>query len=369
MKFIDLKAQYLKIKEEIDSGIHEVLEHGQYIMGPEVSTLETNLSKFVQQKHSITCSSGTDALLMSLMAMEIKPGDFVLTTPFTYIATAEVISLLGAVPDFVDIDPRTFNIDVNQVEKKIISNPQKYKIIMPVNIFGLLADYEHLLSLKNNHNFNIIEDAAQSFGASNNHKVSCGFGDISCTSFFPAKPLGCYGDGGAIFTNNEKYAEKLKSIRIHGKGKDKYNNVRVGINGRLDTLQAAILIPKLKIFKDEINSRNRVAELYNANINDSYEKQYIPPGNISAWAQYSMLAKSTNQRDKVISELKNNNIPSAIYYITPLHLQTVYKGLGYSNGDYPISEDISSRIFSIPMHPYLEEKDINNICEIINAVQ
>ena len=368
MDFIDLKTQYRELKEQIDNGIHKVLDHGQYIMGPEISELENNLSKFINVKHSISCSSGTDALLMALMAMDIKPGDYVLTTPFTYIATAEVISLLGAIPDFVDIDPKTFNIDLNEIEDKLKKNPSKYKIVMPVNIFGLLADYEGLQELKNRYNFNVIEDAAQSFGASYNGQMSCSLGDISCTSFFPAKPLGCYGDGGAIFTDNDKYAEILKSIRIHGKGDDKYNNVRVGINGRFDTIQAAILIPKLAILSNEIKSRNDVAHMYNTNICDSFIKQYIPAGNLSAWAQYSILSKSTEQRELLMCKLKESNVPCAIYYITPLHRQETFSYLNFNEKDFSITEEISSKILSLPMHPYLEKDQINKICEIINEI-
>ena len=366
MDFIDLKTQYKNLKEEIDTQIQEVLDHGQYIMGPEISILEENLSKFSGTKHCISCSSGTDALLMALIALGIKPGDYVLTTPFTFIATAEVVSLLGAIPDFVDIDSRTFNIDVNQVEQKLNSHPGKYKAILPVNIFGLLADYENLNSLKDRYDTKIIEDAAQSFGASFENKFSCSFGDIACTSFFPAKPLGCYGDGGAIFTDNDDYLDILESIRIHGKGEDKYNNIRIGINGRLDTIQAAILLPKLRILNQEIELRNRVANIYNNYINNSFIRHYIPSGNISAWAQYSILCDSTKHRKIVMNKLKEHNIPSAIYYSIPLHLQKVFKYLGFREGDFPVSENISSKILSLPMHPYLENQDIQEICRVVN---
>ena len=344
MDFIDLKTQYRQLKKQIDNGIQEVLDHGQYIMGPEISQLENNLSEFVNIKHAITCSSGTDALLMALMAMDVKPGDYIITTPFTYIATAEVISLLGAIPDFVDIDSKTFNIDLNKIENKLKNNPDRYKILLPVDIFGLLADYEGLEELKSRYNFNIIEDAAQSFGASYKDKISCSFGDIACTSFFPAKPLGCYGDGGAVFTNNDNYADDLKSIRIHGQGKDKYNNTRLGINGRLDTIQAAILLPKLKILNEEIKLRNKVASLYNDHISDSFIKHHIPSGNISAWAQYSILCDSTEHREIIMNKLKENNIPSAIYYITPLYRQEAFNYLNFNKKDFPVSEKLSSKI-------------------------
>ena len=368
MDFIDLKKQYKNLKKEINAGIQEVLDHGQYIMGPEISILEKRLSEFVDTKHCITCASGTDALIMALLALDIKPGDYVLTTPFTFIATAEVISLLGAIPDFVDIDSKTFNIDLNKIEDKLKHNPNKYKILLPVDIFGLLSDYKGLEELKSRYNFNIIEDAAQSFGASYKDRISCSFGDIACTSFFPAKPLGCYGDGGAVFTNNDKYADDLKSIRIHGQGKDKYNNARLGINGRLDTIQAAILLPKLKILNEEIKSRNKVATLYNNSLSDSFTKHHVPSGNISAWAQYSILCNSTEHRKIIMNKLKENNIPSAIYYIKPLYRQETFNYLNFNKKDFPVSEMISSKILSLPMHPYLNRDDIYKICEIINEI-
>lgn len=368
MDFIDLKAQYDLLKVKINEGIQNVLDHGQYIMGPEVLELEKMLAIYTSQKHAISCSSGTDALLMSLMAIDIKAGDYLITTPFTYIATAEVISLLGAIPEFVDIDEKTFNIDMDKVEDKLRKNPNKYKAIIPVDIFGLLADYKALDNLKTKYNIHIIQDAAQSFGASYNDNMSCSFGDISCTSFFPAKPLGCYGDGGAIFTDSDFYANKLKSIRVHGKGNNKYNNIRLGINGRLDTIQAAILIPKLNVLSKEIRLRNKVADFYNSHLNDSILRHHIPQGNISAWAQYSILCMDTTQRERIISKLKENNIPSAIYYERPLHLQEAFRYLGYCQGDFPVTEQISSNILSLPMHPYIRENDMMKIVDIINEI-
>jgi len=365
MKFIDLKKQYSKLKEKIDRGINNVLEHGKYIMGPEVIILEKNLSDFTKSKHVITCSSGTDALLMSLMSLNVKPGDYILTTPFTFIATAEAISLIGAIPEFIDIDSNTFNIDMSRLETKIKKEPNKYKIIMPVNIFGLPANYTELFDLKEKYNLMIIEDAAQSFGSSIEGRMSCNFGDIGCTSFFPAKPLGCYGDGGAIFTNDEDIANILRSIRVHGTGADKYDNVRVGINGRLDTMQAAILIPKLEILSTEIKLRNKVAQTYNQILDKHFDLQHIPSGYVSSWAQYSILCDSSKHRENIMRKLKNKNIPSAIYYVIPLHLQGVYDHLNYKMGDFPVSEDISSRILSLPMHPYLSSEEIKQICDVI----
>ena len=365
MKFIDLKKQYSKLKEKIDRGINNVLEHGKYIMGPEVIILEKNLSDFTKSKHVITCSSGTDALLMSLMSLNVKPGDYILTTPFTFIATAEAISLIGAIPEFIDIDSNTFNIDMSRLETKIKKEPNKYKIIMPVNIFGLPANYTELFDLKEKYNLMIIEDAAQSFGSSIEGRMSCNFGDIGCTSFFPAKPLGCYGDGGAIFTNDEDIANILRSIRVHGTGADKYDNVRVGINGRLDTMQAAILIPKLEILSTEIKLRNKVAQTYNQILDKHFDLQHIPSGYVSSWAQYSILCDTSKHRENIMRKLKNKNIPSAIYYVIPLHLQGVYDHLNYKMGDFPVSEDISSRILSLPMHPYLSSEEIKQICDVI----
>ena len=369
MNFIDLKAQYKELKEEINSGIDSVLNHGQYIMGPEVYDLEKRLADFVGVKHAISCSSGTDALIMALMAMKVKPGDYIITTPFTYIATAEVISLLGAIPKFIDIDPNTFNIDLNKVEEELLNNPNKYKVIIPVDIFGLLADYDSIDILKQKYNIKVIEDGAQSFGASYNNKMSCSYGDISCTSFFPAKPLGCYGDGGAIFTNDDYYSEVLKSIRVHGQGIDKYNNIRIGINGRLDTIQAAILIPKLKKLKDEIESRNNIAKMYNEKIDKTFRKQFIPDGNKSAWAQYSILCDSQEHREMLINNLEVANIPSAIYYQIPLYKQEAFQFLEYNKDDFKNSESVSSSILSLPMHPYLNKDEQNEICKVINKLK
>ena len=365
MQFIDLRRQYSKLENKINSRIKNVLEHGQYIMGPEVYELEEKLGEFTNSKNVISCASGTDALLMSLMALNVKPGDYVLTTPFTYIATAEVISLVGAIPVFIDIDPDTFNIDIEKLENQIKQNPKKYKVVIPVSIFGLPANFKELEDLKVKYNLKVVEDAAQSFGSSINKKMSCSFGDIGCTSFFPAKPLGCYGDGGAIFTNDDLISEDLKSIRVHGTGIDKYDNVRVGVNGRLDTLQAAILLPKLKIFSKEVEMRNKVADLYSDKLIQSFKLQYVPSGYISSWAQYSILCQSSEHRDSLINKLNAEKIPNAIYYRIPLHLQKVYKELNYKEGDLQISEDVSSRIISLPMHPYLKSEEIDKVCNVI----
>ena len=368
MQFIDLKKQYKILEQEIKNNINTVLEHGQFIMGPEVSELEQDLAQFSESKYCLSCSSGTDALLIALMARGVGVGDYIITTPFTYIATAEVINLLGAKPIFVDIDSKTFNIDPVQVEIAIIdmhNKGLKIKGIIPVNLFGLPANYDEIYKIVSKHDIFVLEDAAQSFGAKYRDKVSGNLGDISATSFFPAKPLGCYGDGGAVFTNCKSDYEIMESIRIHGKGKDKYDCDRIGLNGRLDSIQAAILLPKLKIYNKEIELRQRVASLYSSKLSNYVQTPFIPNENTSVWAQYSLVLDSNESRNKIIKALSDQGIPSMIYYKIPLHLQNTFSSLGYKKGDFPISEDISNKIMSVPMHPYLEESDINKICEII----
>ena len=375
MDFINLKKQYLEIKDEVDSSITAVLSHGKYIMGPEVELLENELKKYVDSKYSISCSSGTDALLMALLAIDVKPGDAIITTPFTFIATAEVVSLLGATPVFVDIDSKTFNIDPDLIELKINEIHSKtnlnIKAIIPVNIFGLPCDYDKIKSLSKKYSIEIIEDAAQSFGAQYNSQKSCSLSNLSCTSFFPAKPLGCYGDGGAIFTNDPDLNEKLCSIRVHGKGNHKYDNINIGINGRLDTIQAAVLIEKLKIFNDEIEQRQAVAKKYNDYLKDYFDLQYIPKDYKSAWAQFCLLAEDSLSREKIINYLSDKNIPTAIYYPKPLHMQEAFSKLLNVDLDnsFNITEDISSRIFSIPMHPYLSDDEIGQICTALIKVK
>ncbi|MDC1032324.1 DegT/DnrJ/EryC1/StrS family aminotransferase [Candidatus Marinimicrobia bacterium] len=371
MDFIDLSAQQKIIKEKIEERISNVLDHGQYIMGPEVFELEENLKSYVGVKHCITCSSGTDALLIPLMAKGIGPGDAVITTAFSYIATAEVIALLGATPIFCDIYPNTFNLNPNELEKayeKALKEGLHPKAIIPVDLFGLPARYRLISEFAKTKNLFILEDAAQGFGGSIGSKKTCTFGDVSSTSFFPAKPLGCYGDGGAIFTNNDELAEKMSSIRVHGGGENKYDNIRLGLNGRLDTLQAAVLIEKLKIFDSELIMRNDIAKIYSNNIKSNYIKPYIPKNYISSWAQYSVVVSSKKQRDKIVDSLRINKIPSMVYYKIPLHLQKVFKYLNYRYGDLPKSEDVANRIISLPMHPYLEKRNQNIVTENLNSI-
>jgi dTDP-4-amino-4,6-dideoxygalactose transaminase len=366
VQFIDLAAQYKRIQKEIDESIARVLKHGKYIMGPEVEELEIKLSEYVGVKHCISCSNGTDALLMPLMAWNIGEGDAVFTTPFTFVATAEVISLLGATPVFVDIDADTFNMDPLQLEEAIKNVLDKGTLrpraIIPVDLFGLPADYERIEKVAGKYGLKILEDAAQGLGGSINGKKAGSFGHAAGTSFFPAKPLGCYGDGGAVFTNDDSLADALKSIRIHGKGRDKYDNIRVGLNSRLDTIQAAILLPKLKAFSEyELEARNDSAYLYTIGLKDAIKTPFVPEGMISSWAQYSVLAKSSSERTLLMDKLKSSNIPTMIYYAKPLHLQGTFKSLGYEKGDFPVSEDVSTRIFSLPMHPYLEKDVIDRV--------
>ena len=370
MDFINLKEQYSRINLEINSSIKAVLNHGNYIMGPEVGTLENQLAEYVGVKYCISCSSGTDALLMSLLSLDIKPGDAIITTTFTFIATAEVIALIGATPIFVDIDSKTFNINPDLIKKKIQEVNAKtnlnIKAIIPVNIFGLPSDYNKISSICDEYNIKIIEDAAQSFGSTYYGNKSCSLSNLSCTSFFPAKPLGCYGDGGAVFTNNDDLYEKLCSIRVHGKGKHKYDNINIGINGRLDTIQAAILIEKLKIFDNEIDRRQLIAKKYQNYLKEHFVLQNIPQGYTSSWAQFSILVESKAARNQIMEKLDKDNIPTAIYYSKPLHMQLAFKDLQLNIiNDLKVSEEISNRIFSIPMHPYLSENEINKICNAL----
>lgn len=384
MHFIDLAAQQKRIRNNVEENINKVLNHGSYILGPEVKELESKLAEYVGVKHAIACASGTDALLIALMAYDVKPGDAIFTTPFTFIATAEVIALLGATPIFVDIDPKTYNIDPAKLALAIkalkANDPSIYPLpinshplpltpkgVIPVNLFGLLADYEAINAIAKDNGLFVIEDAAQSFGASYKDKMSCSFGNVGCTSFFPAKPLGCYGDGGMCFTDNDQLADKMNSIKVHGKGSDKYDNIRIGINGRLDTLQAAILLAKLNIFPEELKLRQNVAQRYTVLFTPdaSLFTPHIPAGYNSAWAQYSILARNEDQRTALLKKLQDNKIPSAIYYPKPLHLQTAFAHLGYKEGDCPVSEDCASRIFSLPMHPYLTAEEQTKITEAI----
>lgn len=366
MDFIDLKAQQKRIRKNLDSRLEKILDHGGYIMGPEVYELEEKLAEYVGVKHAISCSSGTDALLIPLMAWDIGPGDAVFTTPFTYVATAEVIALLGATPIFVDVYESTFNIDCEKLEIAIqntikdgILNP---KAIIPVDLFGVPARYRLIDALAKKYNLKVIEDAAQSFGGSINDKKVGQFGDIAATSFYPAKPLGCYGDGGAIFTNNDDLADRCKAIRIHGTSSDKYNSEVIGLNGRLDSMQAAVLLEKLTIFDDELLQRNLLSDYYRKYLNNA---QYIPKHYQSGHALFSVTLGSNKKREEIINKCSKNNIPTVVYYKYPIHLMKGFEYLGYQKGDLPVSEKLSNTIVSLPMHPYLDKKDIDHIIKAL----
>ncbi|NOH65221.1 DegT/DnrJ/EryC1/StrS family aminotransferase [Vibrio rotiferianus] len=353
--FIDLKAQYEYLKDKIDARIHAVLEHGHYIMGPEVQELEHKLSEYVGVRHTVTCANGTDALTLALMVLGVQEGDAVFCPTFTFFATAETIAFEGATPVFVDSDKETFNICPVDLEKRIeaviADRKLKPKAIIAVDLFGLPADYPALRAIADKYDLKIIEDAAQGFGGEINGKRAGSFGDIATTSFFPAKPLGCYGDGGALFTDNDEYAELLKSYRVHGKGKDKYDNVRIGMNSRLDTIQAAVLLEKLAAFPQELISRNKAAEKYTAELKDRYKTQAVPEGYVSSWAQYTLTAAD---RDAEMAKYKAQGIPTMVYYSTCMHQQTAFKELNHRAGDFPVAERLASSVFSLPMHGYLK---------------
>ncbi|MBM4275063.1 MAG: DegT/DnrJ/EryC1/StrS family aminotransferase [Deltaproteobacteria bacterium] len=365
MDFIDLKTQQQAIMPSLQERIQRVLDHGQYIMGPEIHELEARLASYVGVKHAVSCSSGTDALLMPLMAYGVGPGDAIFTTPFTFIATAEVVELLGATTVFVDIDARTFNIAPHLLAAAIADlgkNPRTASLrprgVIPVDLFGQPADYDRINAIAAQHGLFVLEDAAQSFGGTYKGKRAGALAEVAATSFFPAKPLGGYGDGGAVFTDNDHLAEILRSIRVHGQGTDRYDNVRLGINGRLDTLQAAILLAKLEVFPREVAARQEVARRYSQALESLVEVPYVAPDCTSVWAQYSVLSDA---RALLLERLKQAGIPAAIYYPKPIHLQAAFAHLGYQPGDFPVSERAAARIFSLPMHPYLTQDDQDRI--------
>ena len=366
MKFIDLQTQQDRIRDNLRIRFDSILDHGAYIMGPEITELEEKLSEYTGAKHTISCSSGTDALLIPLMAWGIGPGDAIFTTPFTYVATAEVISLLGATPVFVDVYDSTFNIDCEKLELAIQNTISEGKLtpkaVIPVDLFGLPARYRLIEGIAEKYDLKIIEDAAQSFGGSIGDRKVGTFGDVAATSFYPAKPLGCYGDGGAIFTNDDDLAEQCKAIRIHGTTTDRYHSELVGLNGRLDSLQAAVLLEKLTIFDEEIELREKISNQYRKSLQHC---QCIPDNYTSSHALFSILLESNQERNKTIEIFQQNNIPTMIYYKYPIHLMKAFSFLGYKKGDFPISENLSKRILSLPMHPYLSENDIELIISIL----
>jgi dTDP-4-amino-4,6-dideoxygalactose transaminase len=353
--FIDLAAQRRRIGSRMDEAILRVVNHGGYIMGPEVKQFEADLSAFCGAKHVISCANGTDALALVLMAKSVKPGQAILCPSFTFAATAEVVAWLGAVPIFVDCLPETFNMDPASLEFGINTARQlglKPVGVIPVDLFGQPADYDAIEAICAREDLWILCDAAQSFGASYRGRKLGTIGAATSTSFFPAKPLGCYGDGGAVFTNDDELAAIMRSLRVHGQGSDKYDNVRIGMNGRLDTMQAAVLIEKLKIFPDEIAARDRVARRYNEMLGDVVAVPVVAEGNTSVWAQYTMRVPN---RDALAAALKAKGIPTAIYYPKPLHQQTAYSKFPCAGNGVPVSERLAGEVLSLPMHPYLEE--------------
>ncbi len=366
MNFIDLGAQQKRIRDKIDANIKKVLDSNAYINGPELTELEKKLGEYVGVKYAVGCASGTDALLMPLMALGAGPGDAIFTTPFTFIATAEVVQILRATSVFADVEPDTFNIDVNKLEDAIKKTKKEGKLrpagIIPVDIFGACADYDEILALAKQYDMWVIEDACQSFGATYKGKKACSFGIAGATSFFPAKPFGCYGDGGMIFTDDKKMYDDLLSIRVHGQGIDKYNNVRVGINGRLDTIQCAIMLAKYEIFAEEVELRQKVAATYAELLKGVVETPFVKSHNVSAWAQYCVMHP---KRDHIMAELGKEKIPTAIYYPKSLHLQEAFVSLGYKKGDMPVSEAIGEKIFALPMHPYLTREDQQTVASAI----
>lgn len=367
--FIDLAAQRRRLGKLIDEALLRVVDHGSYILGPEVRQFERELAAFAGAKEVITCANGTDALSLVLMAKELEPGDVVFCPSFTFAATAEVIALAGATPYFVDVDERTFNIDADSLSVAM-TEVQRGGLrpvgIIPVDLFGHPADYEALLPFARQHGLWVLCDAAQACGATYKGKPIGSFGMATTTSFFPAKPLGCYGDGGAIFTDDEELAAVIRSLRVHGQGTDKYDNVRIGLNGRLDTLQAAVLIEKLKIFPDEIRARQRVADRYKAALSDFVTTPSVAPGCTSVWAQYTIRVKPA-QRDSIVAALKAQGVPTAIYYPKPLHRQTAYRSYPIAGGTLPACDKLAGEVLSLPMHPYMDAETQDFICNAVVA--
>ncbi|HOW67893.1 MAG TPA: DegT/DnrJ/EryC1/StrS family aminotransferase [Candidatus Paceibacterota bacterium] len=361
MEFIDLKTQYQRYKSEVDARISAVLAHGHFIMGPEIAELESVLASYVGVKHCITVASGTDSLEIALRALSVGAGDEVITVPFTWISTAEVISLVGAKPVFVDIEPQSYNIDIAQIEAAITPYT---KAIMPVSLFGQMPDYDRINAVAAKHNLPVIEDAAQSFGATQNGRRSCGVTLIGSTSFFPAKPLGCYGDGGALFTNVDGLAEKIRAIRTHG-GLKRHHHPLLGMNGRFDTLQAAVLLAKMPHFQNEVEARSRIGARYSSLLAGHCTVPHVVPGNTHVYAQYTVRIPN---RDGVSAKLKETGVPTAIYYPKCLHEQPVFADGQNRWGEFPVAEQASREVLSLPMHPFLTESDQDKIVEAVLSV-
>jgi dTDP-4-amino-4,6-dideoxygalactose transaminase len=371
MQFIDLAAQQARIRSRIDARIASVLDHGKYIMGPEVAELETALAAFCGAKHCISCANGTDALHLAMLAFGIGPGDAVLMPSFTFAATAEAPCLVGATPFFVDIDPVTYNMDTASLSRAIEHarilglTP---RAVIAVDLFGLPADYSAIETITQAADLKLICDSAQGWGGSIDGRMTGTYGDLTTTSFFPAKPLGCYGDGGAIFTEDSELAALLNSLRVHGKGSEKYDNIRIGTNSRLDTLQAAILLEKLAIYADEIKMRNQVATRYSNALHNLIQVPEVPEGFHSIWAQYTLQARSEGERAKIMAALKSAGVPSVVYYPRPLHTQTAYGDFPCDPKGLPVSEALAKVVFSLPMYPYLSKNDQDQVIAQLQSV-
>lgn len=366
MQFRDLKTQYNHLKQDIDTAIQSVLDNANFISGMPVTELEKQLADYVGVKHCETCGNGTDALSLVLMAWNIGPGDAVFVPDFTFFASGEVVSYAGATPVFVDVDEDTFNMDPDRLKEAIQAVKKEGKLrpslIISVDLFGLPADYSRIQAIADQYDLKLLEDGAQGFGGSIGGKRACSFGNAATTSFFPAKPLGCYGDGGAIFTDDSELAARINSYKIHGKGSFKYDNVRIGVNSRLDTLQAAVLGVKFKAFvEQELDAVNRVAALYTELLSDFVKTPVIPPDYFSSWAQYTIVLPEDDLRDLLQEKLKAKGIPTMVYYPKPMHEQTAFKDLPFAEGSCPVTEQLCKRVLALPMHPYLEEKDIRQI--------
>lgn len=365
--FVDLKSQYKAHKQAIDAAIQAVLDHGQYVMGPEIIELESQLAEYAGVEHAITCGSGTQALVMPLMTFDLRRSDAVFTPSYSFVASAETVSLAGGTPVLVDVDPATFNLSPDSlraaIEKTMEGGTLSPRGIIPVDLFGLPADYDAINQIATEYGLFVLEDAAQAFGASYNGKRTGSLTHVASTSFFPAKPLGCYGDGGAIFTDDQKLAEKLISIRVHGQGENQYDNVRIGLNARMDTIQAAILLQKMSFYEDELALRAQFAERYTSRLTTGIKTQKIPTGCTSIWAQYSVLSEN---RDAMRAALDDLGIPTQVYYPTPLHRSPAYQQPGRNARNFPVSDKLASQMFSLPMHPYLEDQLVDQICDTIN---
>ena len=371
MEFRDLKQQYQILQADIDEALHSAVRESRFIMGPQVKELETRLANYVGVKHCLSCANGTDALTLALKAWGIGPGDAVFVPDFTFFSSAEVVSLEGATPVFVDVLEDTFNLDPddleNAIQETLAEGALKPRVIVAVDLFGQSADYRRIREIADRYGLWILEDGAQGFGGSIEGRRACSFGDIATTSFFPAKPLGCYGDGGAVFTDNNQWAELIASYRIHGKGTDKYDNLRIGLNSRLDTLQAAVLLVKFKAFEEyELDAVNAAADKYTARLQGHVATPVVPEGFISSWAQYTIRLQGAQERDAVQAALKAQGIPAMVYYPRPMHAQTAFKTQGYQR-PCPTATKLCGQVLSLPMHPYLTEADITTVCNAINS--